>query len=68
MMSAKPNFFSDENGCTPATLLMHEEKHEPVFTQTEVRAMFIALSQKPGVSWQSLLKVAKEHDVVLDPA
>ena len=38
MASNKPNFTSDENGGIPATLVIHEEKHEQVFTTSEVDA------------------------------
>ena len=37
MASNKPNFTSDENGGIPATLVIHEGKHEEVFTSSEVK-------------------------------
>jgi phosphopantetheinyl transferase (holo-ACP synthase) len=37
--SNKPNFTSEESGGIPATLVIHDDKHERVFTESEVTAM-----------------------------
>ena len=47
MASAKPNFTSDESGGIPATLVIHDDKHEPVFTESEVRAAAMAEPELP---------------------
>lgn len=48
-----------------ATLVIHDGPSERVYLESEVKAVFIGLSQRPGVSWQSLLKIAAKHGITL---
>lgn len=84
MASNKPNFTSDENGSIPATLVIHEDKHERVFTESEVRAILVDFSRAkndPGRfvkrnphwwlgDWEKAAQdeAMKAHGIVLDPA
>ena len=48
-----------------ATLTIWEGERKRLFTEEEVKAMFIDLSQKPGVSWASLKAIAAKHGLTL---
>lgn len=61
-----------DNTGRPATLVVHDEKHEPVFTESEVKAMLHDMRSwidpddgEEGNAWAVR---AKLHGIILDPA
>ena len=59
--------FRDRVTANKATLVIHGEKHERVFTESEVKAMINAMAEACDLA-PIHYKVVGEHGIVLDPA
>lgn len=75
----RPLFFAGETTGRPATLVVHDHKHERVFTESEVRAIALKAIDNVrkghvigitnvGLASGSVARAFEDAGIVLDPA